>query len=302
MRMRVPDVSVVIPSFRGGPFLREGIASVQAQTFENWELIVVLDGCRDDLSDIEGSDERITVVKQRQRGVSVARNVGIEHAGAELVAFLDDDDRMLPDRLQAQLRAMSDDSVGLCHTQYQFIDADGLVIGPGLARQAQYRDFLKGNGVILLSSVMTRRSLLQEVGGFNSVLSFGEDLELIFRIARESTLQFLPQVLAEYRRHGSNVWLDATSGGREIKQILTQHLWSAEAQHRAEDEKAARIGLATSLTGRANSAMFRASEARSRHDRKAQFLALGESFLFSPVVSSRVVLKAMQREKSAHQP
>ena len=250
MRLRVPEVSVVVPSFRGGPFLREGIASVQAQTLEDWELIVVLDGCQDDLSDLERNDERITVIRQRQRGVSIARNVGIGHARAELVAFLDDDDRMLPDRLQAQLRAMSDDTVGLCHTQFQFIDANGLVIGPGLARPAQYRDFLKGNGVIFLSSVMARRSLLREVGGFNSVLSFGEDLDLIFRIARESTLEFLPQVLAEYRRHGSNVWLDAPSGGREIKQILTEHLWAAESQHRTEDEKAARIGLATSLTGR----------------------------------------------------
>ncbi len=302
MRMHVPDVSVVIPSFRGGTFLREGIASVQAQTLEDWELIVVLDGCQDDLSDLERSDERIRVIRQRQRGVSVARNVGIQRARAELVAFLDDDDRMLPDRLQAQLRTMSDDTIGLSHTQFQFIDANGLVIGPGLARQAQYRDFLKGDGVIFLSSVMARRSLLQEVGGFSSILSFGEDLDLIFRIARESTLCFLPKVLAEYRRHGSNVWLNETSGGREIKQILTQHLWSAEAQHRTEDEKAARIGLATSLTGRANSAMFRASEARSRHDRKGQLLGLGESFFFSPVVSSRVVLKAMRRERSANGP
>ena len=111
-------------------------------------------------------------------------------------------------------------------------------------------------------------------------------------------MSFLPDVLCEYRRHGNNIWLGATSGGREIKQILTQHLWSAELRNRAEDAKAARIGLATALTGRANAAMFRASEARSRHDRKGQLLALGESFVFSPVVSGRVILKAIRREKS----
>ena len=197
-----------------------------------------------------------------ERGVSVARNVGIGRARAELVAFLDDDDRMLPDRLKLQVRAMSDESIGLCHTQFRFIDGSGAVTGTGLAREAQYRDFLMGNGVVLLSSVVARRSLIQEVGGFNSVLAIGEDLDLVFRIARECTVSFLPDVLCEYRRHGNNIWLGATSGGREIKQILTQHLWSAELRNRAEDAKAARIGLATALTGRANAAMFRASEAR----------------------------------------
>jgi GT2 family glycosyltransferase len=203
---------------------------------------------------------------------------------------------MLPERLKLQVHAMSDDSVGLCHTQFQFIDGNGNVTGAGLARKAQYRDFLKGNGMVFLSSVVARRALIQEVGGFNSTLAIGEDLDLIFRIAREGTVGFLPQVLSEYRRHGNNTWLNATSGGREIKQILTQHLWAAELQNRAEDAKAARTGLATSLTGRAAAAMFRASEARARRDRKTQMLALGESFVFSPIISARVILRAIRRE------
>ena len=294
----MPDVSVVIPSFRGGRFLRESITSVQSQTLENWELIVVLDGCEDDLSDVERGDERVRVVRQRQRGVSIARNVGIGHARSELIAFLDDDDRMLPDRLSAQYEAMRDATIGLCHTQFQFIDENGTQIGPGLSRESQYRDFLRDDGKILLSTTMIRKSLLQEVGGFNSLLNLGEDLDLLFRVARESTVSFLPDVLTEYRRHGNNVWLDSPVGGREIKLILTQHMWAADVGGKSEDLKAAKIGLSVVLTGRANSAMFRASEARSRHDRFGQLRGLAKSLLFSPIVTIRVVLKAVRRERA----
>ena len=78
----MPVVSVVIPSFRGGAFLRDAIASVQAQTFEDWELIVILDGCEDDLSEIERDDDRIRTFHQENRGECVSRNVGIGHAEA----------------------------------------------------------------------------------------------------------------------------------------------------------------------------------------------------------------------------
>ena len=123
--MNDPSVSVVIPSYRGGRFLREAVASVQSQTLENFEVVIVLDGCEDDLSDIEESDQRVRVLRQCRRGVSIARNVGIAQARSELIAFLDDDDRMLADRLSRQLEAMKDSNVGLCHTECRAIDEEG---------------------------------------------------------------------------------------------------------------------------------------------------------------------------------
>jgi glycosyltransferase involved in cell wall biosynthesis len=301
-RISMPDVSVVIPSFRGGQFLRESIASVQAQSFKDWELIVVLDGCEDDLSDIEEADRRVRVIRQPQRGVSIARNVGIRHARSELIAFLDDDDRMLPSRLLAQYEAMKDEDVGLCHTQYRFIDEHGAVVGPGNSREAQYREFLRGDGVFFLSSTMVRKTIVEDVGGFNSLLRMGEDIDLVFRVARESTIRFLPEVLAEYRRHSSNVWLDNPSGGREIKLILTQHLWASEARGETEDVKAIRLGLSTVMTGRAKSAMLRAIEARSRHDYKELVRGLGQALLFSPRVTTKVVLRAARRDMAGNPP
>jgi glycosyltransferase involved in cell wall biosynthesis len=131
----MPVVSVVIPSLRGGRLLREAVASVQSQTLKDWELIIVCDGCEDDLSAIEKSDQRVRVFQQRNRGVSIARNVGIGHSRSELVAFLDDDDRMLPDRLLAQSGAMSDQSIGLCHTQFRVIDESGVIVEIGESKE-----------------------------------------------------------------------------------------------------------------------------------------------------------------------
>ena len=77
---------------------------------------------------------------------------------------------------------------------------------------------------------MLRRSIIQEVGVFNPLFPIGQDLDLFYRVARESRLCFLPEVLNEYRVHGNNVWANlSSSSGKEIKMILAQHQMVAEA-------------------------------------------------------------------------
>jgi len=287
----MPAVSVVVPSFRGGTFLRDAVASVQSQTLEDWELIIVLDGCEDDLSDIERSDPRVRVIKQRNRGESIARNVGIADARSELVAFLDDDDRMLPQQLQAQLGAMRDESTVLCHTQFRLIDGSGATIGEGRSTDSQYRDFLRGDGKILISSAMTRRVLLQEVGGFNPLLPLGADLDFLYRIAREGTVCFLPDVLAEYRFHGANIWLNTGSGGEAYKLILRQHLFVAQARGEGANVRAIRRGMTLVPSGPAAQAIRRAVDARERHDTLKMLGALAVALLLSPRATAKLSLK-----------
>jgi alpha-1,3-rhamnosyltransferase len=289
-------VSVVIPSVRGGQYLRESIASVQAQTLEDWELIIVLDGCKDDLVGIVENDQRVRVFQQSQRGASIARNVGVRRAQSELIAFLDDDDRMLPDRLLSQYEAMSDEGVGICHTQIRYIDENGMPIASGHSRKSQYRDFLRGDGAISLSSTMIRKALIQEVGGFNSLFTIGEDLDLIYRVARESTVNFLPVVLSEYRKHATNTWLGKSLRGSEMKLILGQHLLAAHDHEEADDLKAARIGMAVVLKGRAQLAMLRARELRSQRSYIRLVGALALAICISPLAAPRVLLRAIRRE------
>jgi glycosyltransferase involved in cell wall biosynthesis len=297
----MPAVSVVIPSYRGGPFLRDAVKSVRAQTLEDWEVIVVADGCEEDLSDVERLDDRVRVLKQRNRGESIARNVGIGLARSELVALLDDDDRMLPDRLLAQVEVMKDEAVGLCHTQCQIINEHGVVIGPGMSREMQYRDCLRTDGQIRISSTMIRKSVLQAVGGFNPLLPIGQDLDLIYRIARESTLYFLPEVLTEYRIHGNNIWSNSSSSsGEEIKSILAQHRMVAQARGETENLEAIREGMKHVLPSRAEFALQRGLSALSSHQYGKALQASGQAILIAPAVVPRVVIRSlrrMQREK-----
>jgi glycosyltransferase involved in cell wall biosynthesis len=293
----MPTVSVVIPSYRGGPYLREAIGSLRAQTLEDWEAIVVADGCEEDFSDIE-TDRRVRVIRQRNRGESISRNVGIGHACSDLVALLDDDDRMLPGRLRAQVEAMKDQSVGLCHTQFRFIDADGAVIGQGESRESQYPDFLQTNGAIVLSSAMLRRSIIQEVGGFNPLFPIGQDLDLFYRVARESKLCFLPEILTEYRIHGNNVWANSSSSsGNEIRMILAQHRMVAEARGEAENLRSIHKGMKYVLPGRAQFALTRADKARVRHDYGEALSSFAKALLISPGAVSRVALRAARRSR-----
>jgi glycosyltransferase involved in cell wall biosynthesis len=314
-QVNAPSVSVIIPSYRGGRFLREAVASVQSQTLQDFEIVIVLDGCEDDLSDIEQSDQRVRILRQRRRGASIARNVGIAHANSELIAFLDDDDRMLPGRLSRQLEAMKDSNVGLCHTKCRVIDEDGRPIPFGdatgahvralsetaesesisAALAAQYRAVLRGDEGFLLSSVMVRKSLIEELGGFNPLLPLGEDLDLLFRIARESSICFLPEVLTEYRRHRDNTWSETTTT-REMKLVLMQHVVAAKAHGDVENLKAARTGLANLMSGRAVFAMHRAREARLRHDYVGAAGAFGQALLSSPRGSLRAAWRSVEND------
>jgi glycosyltransferase involved in cell wall biosynthesis len=317
-----PLVSVVIPSCRGGRLLREALASVQAQTLADLEIVVVLDGCDDDLSEVE-NDQRVRTVRQKRRGASIARNVGVTQARADLIAFLDDDDRMLPERLSAQLEVMRDETVALCHTACRVIDESGApkrsddstssLIGSthegGNTKRRRppqwslYQEFLLGDRGVSLSSVMARKRVIHELGGFNPLLPVAEDLDFVWRIAREHSIVFLSDILTEYRRHSSNTWpgyslqslLTQSSGAREARAVLEQHYVAARAVGDAKTMRAARRGRAYLVSGRAAVALERARDAQLRHEHASAAAAFGQALLSSPRGSLRAAWKAVQR-------
>lgn len=109
-----PQVSVVVPVYNMARFLPEAVASVQAQTYQNWELILVDDGSQDESPEIARQlaqqDSRITCLEHPDRanqGCSLTRNLGISRARGAFVAFLDADDRWSPCKLQEQLQLMN---------------------------------------------------------------------------------------------------------------------------------------------------------------------------------------------------
>jgi glycosyltransferase involved in cell wall biosynthesis len=235
---------VVIPTVRGGPYLREAVASVLGQTYGDFELIIVADGCEEDLSGLEALDPRIRVLTQPNRGESVARNVGIRASRADLIAFVDDDDRMGPDRLRLQVQAMAAcPDATLSYSQFRIIDGSGAPGDDGWGRPVDYLGLLRGELGVLMPTTMMRRSRLQEVGTFDAGLKTGQDVDVILRLARCGPLAYVPTVLTEYRIHSTNASADAARAGEVLEEILAKHLAAAERAGDATRAAAARTGI-----------------------------------------------------------
>lgn len=198
-------VSVVVPAHNPGIYLRSAIESVIAQTFTDWDLVVVDDGSNEDLSYVKDTDSRVRLIKQKNRGVSIARNVGIRESSGDLVAFLDADDLWMPTKLASQVAMMDSRlQVGLCHTNFHIVDAKLRLICKGYGERAtNYRELLKGCG-ILNSSVMVRRTSVFDAGLFDPMMFFAQDYDLWLIIACFYEIARVPTVETLYRWHGHN--------------------------------------------------------------------------------------------------
>jgi len=115
-------VTIIIPVYNGAAFIAETVASVKGQTYPEWECIIVDDGSTDDTAAVVqqciGSDERFRYIRQQNKGLSGARNTGLEHASGDLIQFLDGDDVLLPEKLEKQVRVMQDGKAVLSYTDY----------------------------------------------------------------------------------------------------------------------------------------------------------------------------------------
>ena len=165
-------VSVIIPAYQPGPYLRPALDSLLAQTFTAWDAVVVDDGSIEDLSWVAEADPRISLLRQANRGLPMARNVAIGRTNAPLVAFLDADDLWLPGKLAAQVAVMAATlDLALVSTRFNIVDVAGSVTGGGFeGYHDSYEKLLQGCG-ICVSTVVVRRSVLDEVGLFDPTLT-----------------------------------------------------------------------------------------------------------------------------------
>ena len=210
-----PRVSVVMPAYNHARFLVDAIESALGQTLTPLEVIVVDDGSRDDTPAVLARyGARIRVMAQNNRGVSVARNIGVESAKGELIAFLDADDRWLPAKLEQQVPAlMADSSIGLAHCGVREVDASLVPMRDRTDGMSGWvaEDLLLMRPVMLApSTFLVRREAFAEAGGFDERMRHGEDWDFCFRLALHRRIAFVPEVLAEYRRHGSNTSRDVS--------------------------------------------------------------------------------------------
>lgn len=241
----MPTVSVIIPTYNRAAVVTEAIDSVLAQTFRDFELIVVDDGSTDDTRDrLAAYGERIRLICQENHGVSHARNVGIRAARGQYIALLDSDDLWLPKKLDTQVAAMTaQPDIPLCHTEEIWIRRG--------VRVNQMKKHQKQGGyifthclpfcVISPSSVMIRRALFDDIGYFDETLPACEDYDLWLRVTKTSPVHFIETPLM-IKRGGHDDQLSRTHWGldrfriQSLEKLLQMGELTAEQRQQTTDE------------------------------------------------------------------
>jgi glycosyltransferase involved in cell wall biosynthesis len=210
-------ISVVIPCYNQARYLGEAIQSVLLQGYTHFEVIVVDDGSRDGTEGVASGyaveDSRVRLVKQENRGLAAARNRGLEEARGEYVVFLDSDDRLLYEALEVGVRELEAHPgcafvSGICRK----ITADGSVVEGWeqfRVRSDPYLELLR-SCPIYVPAVMYRRWALEAVGGFDTSYKAAEDYDLYYRILERFPIHCHDDLVAEIRRHESNMTRDRT--------------------------------------------------------------------------------------------
>ena len=213
-------VSVVIPCHNVAGYIRESVESVLAQTTPASEIVVVDDGSTDDSAEIVEAIPGVRLISLPKRGVSTARNHGIEQTSGDFVLFHDADDRLLPDAIAVGLRAFElHPECGFVYGFARQIDARGSLIetdDPRPVPNASYATMLAGSPPAPPSTLLFRRSALEAVDGFHTEREPTEDVDLYLRVARSFPIHCHGQTITEYRRHDENV--SARSPSRTLRQ------------------------------------------------------------------------------------
>ena len=213
--MSEPLISVIIPAFNAAPTLAESLRSVQAQTFKNFEVIIVDDGSTDETADISrhfcAQDARFTIISQANGGPSVARNTALDVARGGWIAFQDADDVWFPAKLDKQIElARQHPDANLIYTNLYFWDgARDLYPGYKLHKPLPDGDMMRTlifRDLYLTSSLLVRREALAAVGPFDPELRLSQDWDLRLRLGENGlNARGVREPMVRYRRWtGSN--------------------------------------------------------------------------------------------------
>lgn len=209
-----PNVSVVIPTFNRSRLLVNAVASALAQTYKDYELIVVDDGSTDDTTQRLGPYlDRVRYVYQENRGASAAQNRGIELATGRWIAILASDDLWLPTKLEQQIHALTalGSEFGACFTDCTYEGDPRLTRSAfeeaGFTPESEFGPFddpvtyiLARHPMIYVQSLLVQRRLLEELGGFDEALVVSEDTDVLFRLAFKTRFCFVSAPLVRIDR------------------------------------------------------------------------------------------------------
>lgn len=196
-------VSIIMPSFGTAPFIAESIESVQAQSYKNWELIIVDDCSPDNTDDVVRpylSDERIKYLKnEKNSGAAVSRNRALREAKGKWIAFLDSDDLWMPEKLEKQIRFMEKNGYCFSYTNYAEIDTEDhrngiTVTGPKKVTKTGFFNYCWPGCLTVMYDAETV-GLIQIAD-----IKKNNDYAMWLKVCRKADCYLLDEELALYRR------------------------------------------------------------------------------------------------------
>ncbi len=208
-----PTVSVVIPTRNRAAYILQALESVFAQTYRDYEVVVVDDGSEDETAELLQplvKAGKLRYIAQAAAGASAARNRGVEEARGAYIAFLDSDDLFKPGKLEKQVALFKrQPELGFVHCWFSKFDDSGRDLGlrdtsrfDGQIYPAMLQEW---DVLMAMPCMLMRKEALQKAGGFDPAMRWGEDLDLWRRIARRHPVGLVREALVGVRVHASNV-------------------------------------------------------------------------------------------------
>ena len=230
-----PLVSVIIPCYNGEAYLQEAIESALGQSYRQVEVVVVDDGSTDRSGEIAQALP-VRYVYQPNAGLCASRNLGLRESKGSYIVFLDADDRLKPHAIETGVRHLKARvDCAMVVGDHIFVCQDRLHVAPSRKKCLpgnHYEALLKSNFIEMISSVVFRRTVLEEMGGFDTELRVSEDYELYLRIARAYPILCHSMVVAEYRIHAHN-----TSRNSQLMLKSTLQVLRREAPYVRSDSR-----------------------------------------------------------------
>ena len=252
--MTAPLVSIIVPSYNAGRFVRRAVESALTQTHRGVEVIVVDDGSTDDTTEVLASfGNRIRWVSQANRGPAAARNTGLTLATGEYVMFLDADDWILPDKLRRQLDCLAGaSSAGWVYCDILYLDEDGRHLYRASERFAYakrarleghlFPELFAGN-FIPVHAPLIRRQCLREMRPFDEdrQLIGAEDWDLLLRLSVRAQAAYVPEALAVCVLRPGSLSADRTAQDRPRFALLDKATRTFPEEIRALGPRGRRI-------------------------------------------------------------
>lgn len=230
-------VSVIIPCYNYGQFLADTLNSVLKQSYTNWECIIVDDGSTDNTREVaekyKNKDDRFKYVYQNNQAMNAARNTGIRAAKGEMIAFLDADDKWLPDKLGNQIEIFKTTDADVVFSDYDLFDDHRTYPhnNPPFKKELEIQDFIAANPCrSSASGIMLKNEVIKRTGLFDVSLLGAEELDYWFRCALNGfNFAYCPSKDVLLRMHKE-------SGSRNLHKMYYYHVIVLEKQLKAIED------------------------------------------------------------------